>query len=158
MLRRVLASSRYIVLIPVIGTLLSSVALLLYELAVVFMAAVSAFWQFSGSAKDTKALAVGLIEAVDIFLIAIGLYIISLGLYVLFVDDNLPLPKWLEIRDLDDLKSHLVSVVIVVLAVLFLREAISRDSGYDLLAFGAALALVIASLTFFLGKKSGHGD
>ena len=156
MLRRVLSSSRYIVLIPVIGTLISSVALLLYELAVVLMAAASAILQFTGTTKDTKALAVGLIEAVDIFLIGIGIYIISLGLYVLFIDDTLCLPKWLEIRDLDDLKSNLVSVVIVVLAVLFLREAITRDTGYDLLAFGAALALVIASLSFFLGKKGRH--
>jgi uncharacterized membrane protein YqhA len=99
---------------------------------------------------------VGLIEAVDIFLIGIAIYLISLGLYVLFVDETLPLPKWLEIRNLDDLKHSLVSVVIVVLAVLFLREALIRDTGYDLIAFGGGLAVVISSLTFYLGKGSGN--
>jgi uncharacterized membrane protein YqhA len=105
-----------------------------------------------------KTLAIGLIEAVDAFLIAIALYIISLGLYVLFVDDTVCLPKWLKIHDLDDLKNNLVSVVIVVLAVLFLREAITRESGYDLLAFGATLTLVILALTFFLAKKGVNKD
>ena len=36
MLRRVLASSRYIMIVPVIGTFLGSVALLLYETLVLF--------------------------------------------------------------------------------------------------------------------------
>lgn len=80
------------------------------------------------SSKSAKVFAVGLIEAVDVFLIAIALYIISLGLYVLFVDDRLPLPRWLEIQDLDDLKGHLVSVVIAVLA------ARARDRGADVLS------------------------
>jgi uncharacterized membrane protein YqhA len=48
-----------------------------------------------------------------------------------------------------------VSVVIAVLAVLFLREAIEWAGGYDLLAFGVAIALVIAVLTFFLTKNKG---
>jgi uncharacterized membrane protein YqhA len=156
MLRHLLSYSRFAVLIPVIGALIAAVGLLLYEAAILLKAAWAAAWQFASSAKDAKALAVGLVEAVDIFLIAIAMYIISLGLYVLFVDDTLALPKWLEIRNLDDLKRNLVSVVIVVLAVLFLREALTRPAGYDLLAFGGGLALVIGSLTFYLGKGDGN--
>lgn len=57
------------------------------------------------------------------------------------------LPKWLDIQDLNDLKGYLVSVVIAVLAVLFLREAVAWDGARDLLAFGAALAL-----TFYLQR------
>ncbi|TDY48177.1 uncharacterized protein UPF0114 [Paraburkholderia rhizosphaerae] len=90
------------------------------------------------------------------FLIAIAVYIISIGLYTLFVDDKFALPNWLEINDLDDLKGHLVSVVIAVLAVLFLREAVAWDGTRDLAAFGGALALVIAALTFFLKKNIGR--
>ncbi|MGZ8248499.1 YqhA family protein, partial [Methylomagnum sp.] len=75
------------------------------------------------------------------------------GLFSLFVDDSLPLPKWLAIHDLDDLKSNLVSVVIAVLAVLFLREAVMWDDTHDLPGFGIALAVIIIALTFFLSKK-----
>ncbi|MFM0034567.1 YqhA family protein [Paraburkholderia strydomiana] len=154
MLRRVLASSRYIMIVPVIGTFLGSVALLLYETMVLFWSGVTALRVGSLTAKSVKIFAVGIVEAVDVFLIAIAVYIISIGLYSLFIDDKLPLPKWLEVTNLEDLKGNLVSVVIAVLAVLFLREAVAWDGTRDIAAFGVALAMVIAALTFFLMKNN----
>ena len=137
MLRRFFAASRYAVLIAALGILVASLALLFYEASVVGVAVVDGVRNYSASSTTAKQFAIGLIEAVDVFLISIAIYIISLGLYVLFVDQGLPLPRWLEIRDLDDLKNNLVSVVIAVLAVLFLRQAMAWNGGYDLLAFGA---------------------
>jgi uncharacterized membrane protein YqhA len=139
-------------LIPVICTFLGSLALLLYEMIVLVSSGVVTVLGGQTSSKAVKVFAVGLIEAVDVFLIAIAVYIISVGLYSLFVDDTLPLPKWLEIRNLDDLKSNLISVVIAVLAVLFLREAVSWDGSNNIAGFGIALALVVGSLSFFLMK------
>lgn len=158
MLRRLLVSSRYAVLIAVFGTLVASLALIVYEATVAAVAVVDAVRNYSASPNGAKKLAVGLIEVVDVFLIAIAIYITSLGLYVLFVDEGLPLPRWLEVRDLDDLKNNLVSVVIAVLAVLFLREAVAWNGGYGLLAFGGAVALIIATLTFFLVNKAKSND
>jgi uncharacterized membrane protein YqhA len=154
MLRRVLASSRYIMIVPVIGTFLGSVALILYETVVLFSSAIDTIREGSVSAKSVKIFAVGIVEAVDVFLIAIAVYIISIGLYSLFIDDKLPLPKWLEVNNLEDLKGNLVSVVIAVLAVLFLREAVAWDGSRDIAAFGGSLALVVAALTFFLMKNN----
>jgi uncharacterized membrane protein YqhA len=154
MLRRILASSRYIMIVPVVGTFLGSVALILYETVVLFSSGIDAIREGSASAKSVKIFAVGVVEAVDVFLIAIAVYIISIGLYALFIDDKLPLPKWLEVNNLEDLKGNLVSVVIAVLAVLFLREAVAWDGSRDIAAFGGALALVIAALTFFLMKNN----
>ena len=94
-----------------------------------------------------------MIEAVDVFLIAIVAYIISLGFYTLFVDNTLPLPSWLKINDLEDLKNHLVSVLIAVFAVLFMREAVARASEIDLLGLGAAFAMMISALTLYLFIK-----
>lgn len=152
MLRRILASSRYIMIVPVIATFLGSVALILYETVVLFLTTSSVLQDRSLSPKSVKIFAVGIVEAVDVFLIAIAVYIISIGLYSLFVDDKLPLPKWLEIDNLEDLKANLVSVVIAVLAVLFLREAVAWDGVRNIAAFGGALALVVAALAFFLMK------
>jgi uncharacterized membrane protein YqhA len=155
MLRRALTSSRYVMAIAVAATFVGALALILYETIAMVIAMVDIVRQGVPSLKAVKALAVGLIEVVDVFLIAVALYIISVGLYALFVDDTLPLPRWLEIHDLEDLKGHLISVVIAVLAVLFLREAVAWDVGRDLPAFGAALALVVAALTFFLATHRG---
>src|SRR6478736_5501266 len=149
MMRTVLASSRYIMIVPVIGTFLGSVALILYEAMALCASFVDAFRDGAISAKAVKIFAVGIVEAVDVFLIAIAVYIISIGLYSLFIDDKLPLPKWLEVHNLEDLKGNLVSVVIAVLAVLFLREVVAWEGGSDIAAFGAGLALVVAALTYF---------
>ncbi|HTR06708.1 MAG TPA: YqhA family protein [Paraburkholderia sp.] len=146
--------SRYIMLVPIVGTLFCFVALTLYEVIYLVFGAFEAIEKGAISAKSVKMLAVGIVEAVDVFLIAIAVYITSIGLYSLFIDDTLPMPKWLQINDLDDLKSNLVSVVIAVLAVLFLREAVAWDGTRDVAAFGVALALVIVALTFFLKKNA----
>lgn len=158
MFHRILASSRYTVFVAIVGTFVAAVALMVYEAVVIAGTLIDVIRGGAASPKEAKALAVGMIEAVDVFLIAIAMYIISLSLYALFVDDTLPLPHWLKVRDLEDLKANLVSVVIAVLAVLFLREAVTWDGGRDLLGFGAALALMIGALTFYLGKKGGRKE
>jgi uncharacterized membrane protein YqhA len=150
-----MAASRYTMIVAILGTLVGSLTLILYEAMVLVKGVVTVLQDGSLSSKAVKIFAVALIEAVDVFLIAIAVYIISLGLYSLFVDDTLPLPPWLEVHDLEDLKGNLVSVVIAVLAVLFLREAVAWEVDRDLPAFGAALALVIGALTFFLAKYVG---
>ena len=153
MLSRLLALSRYLTFVAVIGIIIASIALLFYEGLVIISALVAMLNDGTISPKVSKIMAVGLIEAVDIFLIAIVAHIIGLGLYRLFVDPELPLPNWLKIHDLDDLKSQLVSSVIAVLAVLFLREAVGWDGQKDLLRFGGALAMVIGVLILYLVAK-----
>jgi uncharacterized membrane protein YqhA len=153
MLTRLLALSRYFTVVAVFGILIASLALLAYEGLVVITALIEAVSSGAISSKLAKVLAVGLIEAVDIFLIAIVAHMIGLGLYRLFVDPELPLPAWLKIRDLDDLKNNLVSSVIAVLSVLFLREAVGWDGERDVLRFGGALALIIGALTLYLVAK-----
>ena len=110
------------------------------------------------SAKAVKIFAVGIVEAVDVFLIAIAVYIISTGLYSLFIDDDLPVPKWMAVRSLEDLKGNLVSVVIAVLSVLFLREVVAWDGSPNIAWFGTSLALVVAALTYFLMKNNSRRD
>lgn len=153
MLRRVLASSRYVVFVAVVAALLASVALILYEAVTIAQVILNALRQGGFFPQPSKALAVGLIEAIDVFLIAIVALIIGLGLHTLFVDDTLPLPRWLKIEDLEDLKWHLVSIIIAVLAVLFLREAVERAKDLDLLRLAAALALMIVALVLFLSMR-----
>lgn len=158
LLLRILSSSRYLILIPIVATFVGAIALMIFEAVIVLTAVTNLVLNPDFTPSSAKYLAVGLIEAVDVFLIAIGMYIMSLSLYALFVDDRLPLPPWLQMNDLEDLKANLVSIVIAVLAVLFLRQAVSWEGGTDILALGAALALVIASLTFFLAKKATRKD
>ena len=150
MVRRAVTLSRYVVFVAVVAALAASVALILYEAAVVVDVIFNAVKQGGFQLQSGKALAIGLIETLDVFLIAIVALVIGLGLHRLFVDEAVPLPRWLEIESLEDLKGHLVSIVIAVLAVLFLRQAVERAGDLDLLSLAAALALMIAALVFFL--------
>ncbi len=105
------------------------------------------------SEQTLKGLVLNLIEGVDLFLFGTVFYLIALGLYELFVDDNLPMPAWLVIHDLDDLKAKLLGVIVVVLSVQFLAQVLSWKGGTDILAYGAAVALVIAALAYFIAPK-----
>jgi uncharacterized membrane protein YqhA len=150
MLQRAVTLSRYVVFVAVIAALAASVALILYEAAVVAEVIFNAIKQEGFQLQSGKALAVGLIEAIDVFLIAILALLIGLGLHQLFVDEAMPLPRWLKIDELEGLNGYLVSIVIAVLAVLFLGQAVERAGDLGLLSLAAALALMIAALVFFL--------
>jgi uncharacterized membrane protein YqhA len=150
MLQRPLIFSRYVVFVAVVAALVASVALILYQAIVVAEVIFSAIRQGGLFPTSGKALAVGLIEAIDVFLIAIVGLVIGLGLHRLFVDETIPLPRWLKVDDLEDLKGHLVSIIIAVLAVLFLSQAVERAGDADLLKLAASLALMIVALALFL--------
>jgi uncharacterized membrane protein YqhA len=150
MMRKLVSLSRYVIAIPFFFTLLFALFLIIFESASVVMTV----FKSGGidSLKSVKAIAISIIEGIDVYLIAIGAYIISMGLYSLFIDDNAPLPKWLQIHDLEDLKRNLMSVIVAVLAVLFLKEVFSWDGSRDILSFGLAISATIVSLVLFMGK------
>ena len=148
MLRTILASSRFFIAIAVLGSFVAAVALIVYGGIVV----VDVTWHaFSGefSPEGAKDLAVDFIEMIDLFLLGTVLYIVSLGLYELFIDSELPMPSWLRIHDLDDLKDKLIGVVIVLLGVTFLGKVVTWDGTRDILYFGAAIGIVILALGGF---------
>jgi uncharacterized membrane protein YqhA len=154
---RLFAATRYLVLIAVFGSFIAASALMIYAGIEVVVLVVDTLREGSVSSKGAKALALGFIEMVDLFLLATVFYIIALGLFELFINPTLALPEWLVIRDLDDLKNKLTGVVIVVMAVLFLGQVVTWDGERDLLRYGAGIALVVAALTYFLSLNSGKG-
>lgn len=153
MLGRVIGASRYLIVLAVIAIFAATLLLLVYG-GVQTFSLVRDVIGTGVSSKGTKSLLLAVIEVVDLFLLATALYVIAAGLYELFIDETIPLPAWLEVRNLDDLKDKLIKVVIVVLGVLFLGQVITWDGQRDLLGYGAAIALVIAGLTYFLSQKA----
>lgn len=148
-----ISSTRYLIIIAVVSTLLAATVLLLYgawETLVILRGVVLA----DGTGpKGAKGLILAFIELTDVFLLATVLYVIAVGLFELFVDDRLDLPTWLEIHDLNDLKDKLIGVIVVVLGVLFLGQVVTWDGQRDLMGYGVGIALVIAALTWFTTQK-----
>ena len=154
MLRPLLATSRYLLVIAVLGSFLAAATLMVYGGLEVVHLIIETIQSGSISGKGAKTLSLAFIEIVDVFLLATIFYIVALGLYELFIEEGVGLPPWLVIRDLDDLKSKLIGVVIVVLGVLFLGQVVTWDGERDLLRLGLAIGVVILALTYFLGKQS----
>jgi uncharacterized membrane protein YqhA len=143
-MKDVLRISRYLVLIAVVSSLAASGAAFLwgaYKTALVILSLVTS------TGKDPLA-AIALIELMDTFLIAVALFIFSVGLYELFIEE-LELPSIVAIHSLHDLKAKLSSVIILVLAVTFLKLLAERQDPQGTLFFGIAVAVVTAALIAF---------
>jgi uncharacterized membrane protein YqhA len=149
---RLLSLSRYIILVPVVVTLLGAAVLIVAGTIEMFSESITLF---SGDLSETtiKQATVGFINVVDVFLLATVMYIIAVGLYELFIG-TLDLPGWLEFKSFDDLKAQLLSVIVAVLAVLFLGSVVAAKD-VQLLPLGLAVSAVIFALTLFLSSKTG---
>jgi uncharacterized membrane protein YqhA len=158
MINKILTSSRYVTLIAVLGSFLAALTSLVAG-GVKSVQVVISIFQFSAKSPSAKEISLSFIEVVDLFLIGTVFYIIALGLYELFVDENLAVPAWLVIRNLDDLKGKLISGIVVIMGVYFLGVLIEGDIQVDLLRLGASIAMMILALTVFQyvnSKQSNH--
>jgi uncharacterized membrane protein YqhA len=153
MLRNILAGSRYLVIIPVICSFLSAVAVFVYGILLTWNIDLDAFTNNIFTDKEAKHLSLAFITLIDLFLLGTVLYIIAIGLYQLFIDKKLPMPSWIVTNDLDDLKTQLLKIIIVLLAVTFLANAVTWTGNINILYLGIAISLVL----FALGALIGYG-
>ena len=160
MLRRVLAGSRYLILIAVVGSFLASLLILIYGGLTVIGIGIDVVVHANFTTDGAKHLAVECIEVIDLFLLGTVLYIVALGLYELFIDASLPTPSWLVITTLDDLKAKLTGVIVVLLAVTFLAAVVDWNGSTNIVALGVAVGLVLFALGFIInrGTKGEHSN
>jgi uncharacterized membrane protein YqhA len=149
MINKFISNSRYVILIAVFSSFIISVTLLVVAGIETIQLVIKSFSQ-SMDGKSVKLLAISFIEVIDILLLATVFYITALGLYELFIDEKLPTPSWLHITQLDDLKSKLIGVVVVILAVIFLGQVVNWNGGTEIIFLGVAIASVVVAITFFL--------
>ena len=104
-----------------------------------------------------------LMLVIDLFLVGATMLIAAVGLYELFISKVDPghgghgMPAWLEMRDLNDLKARVISMIILVVAVAFVEVVVDFTDGRQVLYLGAGVALVVGSLTAYLSIEArGH--
>lgn len=146
MARQATGRTRFIATVPAIGLFIASIALAIGTLIELCLDTVD----FVSDELSLHDLAVAYVEHADLFLLAVALYILSLGLVCLFITDKVPLPKWLEFHDFDDLKERLTGVIIVMIGVYFLGTVLSGASGIDVLWLGLSCAAIIVALSVFM--------
>ncbi len=153
MIGRMVASSRFFVLIATVSLFLAFMAVMVSTMITTVITILHAMGiGYDGMSQNEM---IGkLIKQADYALLATVLYVLALGLYSLFVDDRIPMPGWLRIHDLGQLKELLAGVVVVAIAVIFLGTALTWDGKSDILSLGAASAAVIAGLALFLWQAA----
>jgi uncharacterized membrane protein YqhA len=169
---KILWNSRLVVLAAVVASLLAAIAMF-------YMASVDAVYMLSHLAHyaspaleaaervDLRATTVThVVEIVDGYLLATVLLIFSLGLYELFIskidhaEGSENASNVLMISSLDDLKSRLAKVVMMILVVRYFEYALRMDfkTPMDLLQFAGGIALLGLALylAHMADKGSGH--
>jgi uncharacterized membrane protein YqhA len=147
-MRTLFGYSRYLVLVAVIGLLIAGLAVFVFGGITTVTTVVGAFAHGEFNAEGSRLLSIELIELIDLFLLGTVLLITSVGLYELFVDPEIPLPEWLSVASLEQLKFNLLAVIIVMMAIFFLGAIAGEwPEGTTILDYGAAIALVIAALS-----------
>ena len=158
MIRDVLGTSRFLIILAVLGTFAASATLQVFGLLRVAAVILDLIRAGDVSAAAAKSLIADTVSIIDIFLIGTVLFVISAGLYQLFVQRTIALPDWLRIESLDDLKDNLTEVIVVAILVAFLGQAVEWTGDVAILAFGLAVGAVIlavAALTWVTRRKPG---
>ena len=158
MLKRILEMSRYLLVLPVIGSLLLTVAVVVMGLGLVLVKGWELVQKPVFNDKMGKSLSVSVIQAVDLFLVGALGYITAVGLYKLFISQKEEqLLKRIRIEKLADLENKIIGVVVAALAVSFLGHAVEAVDAQTILQGGVGIALVIGALCLFV-KSSGIGE
>jgi len=171
-------NSRFIVILAVVASMISSVILFVIATFDVFelIAKVFKYMRLNGPERTVAAYedfhgeVVGhIIGAIDDFLLATVLFIFALGLYELFISkieeaeaEAATSSRILVIHSLDDLKDRLAKVILMILIVTFFKNVIhtSFTEPLHILFLGVGILFVALAL-FFTHKgseKEGRGN
>ena len=155
-------NSRFMVLTAVVGSLLAGVAIF-YMATVDVVNLFSHALHYADSSLTPEARKAlhdatvsHIVEVVDGYLLATVMMIFSLGMYELFISDidqahgSKASSKILVINSLDDLKSRLAKVILMIMIVTLFEEALNMhlSTPLDLVYLGAAIALISIALYF----------
>lgn len=163
----VLYSTRYLSILAVIGSLVSSVALFLRGCMVVFESIRHFFIDLARGEVDPnyEKMFEELVSSVDIFLFALVLIIFGVGVYELFITkidpverENDTRPSWLRISSVDDLKSSLGKVILMVLIVSFFKHTLelSKEQWEPITLLYLSIGILLIAAALYLTHKSGH--
>jgi len=154
---QILGSSRWLVWFAVLGLFLSAATLLIYGMMLVIKTIWDTFHKLSLTTYNLEHLSLEFVLLTDAFLLGCVLIIVALGLYQLFVDHNVPLPPWLQVRTLEELKAKLLGVTVVLVSVSFVGFVVELDGNDNILEIGLSIAAVILAISIFLAV-AGHGS
>jgi uncharacterized membrane protein YqhA len=149
--KALLERSRYVLFIAVLALFAASLTALILGAA----RTVNTIVTLVTEANTMPHVTVSFIELMDIFLVAAVLYIFAIALYELFVED-LALPDWLVIHNLEELKAKLSGILVLVIVIEFAEHFIEWEHPEEMIVAGVGGAAIITALTLYNRYGAGH--
>ncbi|KAG6606889.1 hypothetical protein SDJN03_00231, partial [Cucurbita argyrosperma subsp. sororia] len=169
-IERVIFDFRFLALLAVGGSLAGSLLCFLNG-CVYICDAYKVYWSSCVKGIHTGQMVLRLVEAIDVYLAGTVMLIFGMGLYGLFISnvspDELPpvdralkgsslfgmfalkeRPKWMKISSLDELKTKVGHVIVMILLVKMFERSkmVTIATGLDLLSYSVCIFLSSASL------------
>ena len=144
----VLWSTRFVVIIAVVLSIISSISLFLIGGWDIIQATIFNNPIFNENINNSNDLLFKIISSIDLFLIGIVLLIFGFGVYELFISEiDFAKDKFadstLKINSLDQLKNKIIKVIIIVLIVKFFEKVLKLSHNFttpnDLLLFSISI-------------------
>jgi len=159
--------SRFIVLLAVIFAILGAVALFAVASADIWHMVVVTWDVFVNHAHPNnfhEKLIGGIIGAIDLYLIAVVLLIFAFGIYELFIseideaNESEVGSSILAVHSLDELKSKLGNVIVMVLIVIFFKKVIHMhfETPLDMLYLAGGIFALALSLYYMHKAHEEH--
>ena len=158
-------SSRLIILLAVVFSILSSFALFVIGSADLYHVLISTYqYFFQGVHPEAfhADVVAEIIGAIDLYLIAVVLLIFGFGIYELFVSDidvakGSGGEKILYVSSIDELKDKIAKVIVMVLIVSFFQRILHTEykGALEMLYFSISIAALSIGL-YFLHKGGKH--
>ena len=145
--------TRYAVVVPAIASIIGAL-LLMGQGSVEMVKVVIDALTDGASLKETI---VDVLTAVDAILLGTVLLVIGYGLYELFIDADIEVPLWLRVRDLDDLKSKLIGVVVAIVAVVFVGVFVDSNRADEVISYGVGAGALVVGLAIFAYASRNEG-
>ena len=144
-MNRILAATRYIAIIPAIAAILGAILLMVQGSVAMMQVIIDVI----SDGTKLKLTIVEVLTAVDAILLGTVLLVIGYGLYELFIDEDLEVPVWLQVHDLDDLKSKLIGVVVAIISVIFVGVYVDANRASDVISYGVGAGALVVGLAIF---------
>ena len=157
----ILWSTRFVVIIAVVLSIISSISLFLIGGWDIIQATIFNNPLFNEEINNSNNLLFQIISSIDLFLIGIVLLIFGFGVYELFISEiDFAKDKFadstLKINSLDQLKNKIIKVIIIVLIVKFFEKVLKLSNNFttpnDLLLFSISI-LSICIGYYLINKK-----
>jgi uncharacterized membrane protein YqhA len=159
MLTLLLLRARQLTIVPILGLMITSLALFIRGSRLIVQQFIVALLERPDQRNNFE---IAILEGIDLLLMGTGCLALAIGMFSLFVR-KLPLPDVLNFKNFHELKGMFANFIILTIAINFLQlfndtpEVLSAAEGHGISLVYAGIGMILATFALLAFKYFG-GD